>query len=76
MSRNHRDTYHSTRNRLTELGTNVALGHRDLLDNAYREHIRALNAFTVVNSDDTMVNLVGTWARITKIIRDSEDYNL
>lgn len=76
MSRNHRDTYHAARNRLTMEGTNVSLEHRDLLDNAYREHIRALNAFITVNSDDTMVNLIGTWARITKVLRDSEDIGI
>lgn len=72
----HRDTYYSARNRLTEIGSNAAMVHRDLLDNAYREYIRAIGNFATVNSDDTMVNLIGTWARITKIIRDSEDHNL
>jgi hypothetical protein len=43
------------------------------LDKAQTEHINAKTQFALLQSDATMINLIGTWARLTKIMRDMDD---
>lgn len=45
----------------------------DKLDTAHEEHIKAKVAFSVSNTDNTMINLIGTWARLNRIISDMDD---
>jgi hypothetical protein len=43
------------------------------LDKAQMEHIQAKIQFARLQSDATMINLIGTWARMTKIMRDMDN---
>lgn len=42
------------------------------LDEAAEAHIRARTAYSTHNSDETMINLVGTWSRVARVIRELE----
>src|SRR5258708_4856726 len=42
------------------------------LDAAYSNHIRALTHFSTNNTDDTMIALIGTWARLNRIILNTD----
>lgn len=43
------------------------------LDKAHEAHIRARTAFATSETDATMINMIGTWARLTRVIRDMDD---
>jgi hypothetical protein len=43
------------------------------LDKAQIEHINAKTQYALLQSDQTMIDLIGSWARLTKIIRDMDD---
>lgn len=45
----------------------------ETLDDAHEAHIRAKTAFSTVNSDRTMINLIGTWARLNRVIMEMDD---
>lgn len=38
------------------------------LDNAYEAHIKAKLAWDLSNTDETMIRLISTWARVTRLI--------
>lgn len=40
------------------------------LRKAMEDHIRAKNAWDTNNTDQTMIHLIGSWARVTKIMLD------
>lgn len=84
-TRNHRITINYVRSLLTKaladgdrlnapriVRHNVAADLK-ALDIAAEAHIKAHTAFDTFNSDETMVNLIGTWARVTKVMRDIDD---
>lgn len=43
------------------------------LDAAHEAHIKAKTEFSTSNSDFTMVNLIGTWARLNRIMMEMEE---
>lgn len=43
------------------------------LDKAHEAHIKAKVQFSIRNTDNTMIDLIGTWSRLTKLIRDFDD---
>lgn len=43
------------------------------LDNANEDYIRAKLRWSADNTDETMIDLIGTWARLNKHFRDIED---
>lgn len=43
------------------------------LDEATEDHIRARTAYHVTSSDETMTHLVGTWSRVSRIVRELEE---
>lgn len=43
------------------------------LDEAHEAHIRSKTDFHVANSDRTMINLIGTWARLSRVMWKLED---
>lgn len=45
----------------------------ETFDAAHEDHIRAKTAFDTVNSDHTMINLIGTWARLQRLIWAMDD---
>lgn len=42
------------------------------LDAAYEAHIRANNAWTLSNTDETMINLIGSWAKLTRTMMEMD----
>jgi hypothetical protein len=45
----------------------------ETFDNANRAYISAKVAWSTINNDETMINLIGSWARLNKIIREMDD---
>lgn len=43
------------------------------IDAAHEAHIRAKVEFSTSNSDYTMVNLIGTWARLNRVMMEMEE---
>lgn len=43
------------------------------IDIANEAHIRAKTQFSTINSDNTMINLIGTWARLQRVIWKMDD---
>lgn len=43
------------------------------LDKAHEAHIKARTAYALEPSDETMINLIGTWARVTRNLWKLED---
>lgn len=42
------------------------------LDNANEAYIRAKVRWSTTNTDETMIDLIGRWARLNKLFRDIE----
>lgn len=42
------------------------------LNDAMSDHIKANTAFNLKNSDETMQNLIGSWARTTRVMWEME----
>lgn len=43
------------------------------ISEAHESHIRAGTDYHTVNSDRTMINLIGTWARLSRVIIQMEE---
>lgn len=74
--RPHRTTVLAVRNSIRqcqECPMEEQIADLSTLDKAHEEHIKAKVTFSTINSDNTMINLIGTWARMTRIIRDMDD---
>lgn len=76
---NHRLTVNTARRRVTEWKISNAdqlEAQRDdliALDNSFEAHIKARTAYALEQGDDTMINLIGTWARVARVLRDLEE---
>lgn len=46
---------------------------RQIVEEIVDKHIRAKLAFNSRNSDETMINLIGTWSRFTRIMYEMDD---
>lgn len=58
---------YSTRNNI-EVAKDI-----EAFDDAHKEHIKAKVVWSTSNTDETMINLVGTWARMTRLINKMDD---
>lgn len=45
----------------------------ETLNKAMRDHLSAKTDFDLANTDETMINLIGTWSRMSKIMRDMDE---
>lgn len=45
----------------------------DEFDAAYADYVHAKVEWSVRNTDETMINLNGTWSRLNKLFRDLDD---
>lgn len=68
VSITHRDRITSAYRYLPETSVD-----RQILSDAHTEYTRAKVAFSVVDNDDTMINLIGSWSRINRIMWQMED---
>jgi len=77
QTRPHRTTVLFVRNEIKAsygMGNDIAVATDiDTLDAAHEAHIRAHNAFNTSNTDETMINLIGTWSRMSRIINHMDD---
>jgi len=62
------------RHRITAARLNiVSAAKKQEFDEAHEAHIRAKTAFITHNSDETMINLIGTWARLNRLLMQAEE---
>lgn len=79
LNRSHRDTVNYIRNiikngsKSQNFSTNVMIVDLKEIDDANGAHIRARTEYSTINSDNTMINLIGTWARLQRIIMIMDD---
>lgn len=67
--RNHRITI----NYVLSIIPETEKADRDRVLQAAEAHIKAKTAFDTKNSDDSMVNLIGTWARFSRMLWEMDD---
>lgn len=70
---NHRVTVQALRSRIVLNSNRASIADVKELDAAHEAHIRAKTDFHVENSDRTMINLIGTWARLNRVMWSLED---
>lgn len=66
-NRAHRDTFHAVRRYVTDAKDKTEM------DLAYSAFVNAQTDFSTFNSDHTMINLIGTWARLQRVIWSMDD---
>lgn len=72
----HRDVVQRVRNLVLSLIRGSAKDREKdivILDTAHEAHIRAKVDFSTSNSDYTMINLIGTWARLNRVMMEMEE---
>lgn len=65
--RPHRDTVNYIRSTIT------SYPDRQKIDDANEQYIRAKAKWSTLDNDETMINLVGTWSRVSRIIREMDN---
>jgi hypothetical protein len=43
------------------------------LQSAMQNYVSAKTDFSTVNSDETMIHLIATWARVSRVIREMDE---
>lgn len=66
----HRLKVHEVRNMILMSKRQNIAPDIETLDNAHEAHIKAKTLFSVSNTDRTMINLIGTWSRLTRIMNE------
>ncbi len=64
--RSHRDTVNSIRTTIS------GYPDRQKLDDAHWQYIQAKTKWTTLDNDETMINLVGTWSRLNRILNEMD----